>query len=78
LPCGPEAAFLRDVRTKDRGLRVEDMDEAVANAITRLSTLLTPHNARAYLSDLPQDIDVVAVEPVVRRVKHAHRFLNVA
>ena len=73
-----QAAFLRDVRSKERGLRVEDIDEAVADAIQRLSTLLTPRNAHAYLADLPQDIDVVAVEPVVRRVAHAHRYLNIA
>ena len=72
-----QAAFFRDVRSKERGLRVEDIDGAVADAIQRLSTLLTPRNAHAYLSDLPQDIDVVAVEPVVRRVTHAHRYLNI-
>jgi proteasome-associated ATPase len=72
-----QAAFVRDVRTKDRGLRMEDIDEAVSDAIQRLTSLLTPHNARSYLSDLPQDIDVVSVEPIVRRVKHAHRYLNI-
>ena len=72
-----QAAFLREVRSKDRGLRVEDIDQAVADAITRLSTLLSPHNVHAYISDLPQDVDVVAVEPVVRRVTHTHRYLNI-
>ena len=72
-----QAAFLRDVRSKERGLRAEDIDTAVADAIQRLSTLLTPRNAHAYLADLPQDIDVVAVEPIVRRVTHEHRYLNV-
>ena len=37
---------------------------------------LTPRNAHVYLSDLPQDIDVVAVEPIVRRVAQPHRYLN--
>ena len=54
------------------------MDEAVSEAIVRLSTLLTSYNARAHLRDLPQDIDVVAVEPIVRRVAHNHQYLNVA
>ncbi len=72
-----QAAFLREVRSKDRGLRVEDIDQAVADAITRLSTLLSPHNVHAYISDLPQDVNVVAVEPVVRRVTHTHRYLNI-
>ncbi len=72
-----QAAFLREVRSRERGLRVEDIDGAVADVIQRLSTLLTPRNAHAYLFDLPQDIDVVAVEPVLRRVAHAHRYLNI-
>jgi proteasome-associated ATPase len=73
-----QAAFVRDVRSDDRGLRAEDIDEAVSAAIHRLSTLITPRNAHSHLADLPQDVDVVAVEPIVRRVKHAHRYLNVA
>ena len=69
-------AFLRDVKTGVPGLRTEDIDEAVSEAIGRLSTLLTPRNAHAYLSDLPQDLDVVAAEPVVRRVSRPHHYLT--
>ena len=69
-------AFLRNVRRRDAGLRAEDIDEAVSDAIDRLSTLLTPQNASAYLTDLPQDIDVVAVEPITRRVGHTYRYLQ--
>jgi proteasome ATPase len=72
-----QRAFLRDVRLGDAGLRGEDIDEAVSDAIDRLATTLTPQNARAYLADLPHDIDVVAVEPVVRQLSRAHRYLNV-
>jgi hypothetical protein len=32
----------------------------------------------AYLSDLPQDVDVVSVEPVVRKVARPHRYRHVA
>jgi ATP-dependent 26S proteasome regulatory subunit len=69
------AAFLRDLRSKDRGVRIEDMDEAVTEAIERLATTLTPHNAHAYL-ELPQDVDVVAVEPIRRHAGGNHRYLN--
>ncbi len=58
------------------GLRVEDIDEAVCDAIERLATILTPRNANAYLSDLPQDIDVVAVAPIARPAKRVHRYYN--
>jgi ATP-dependent 26S proteasome regulatory subunit len=70
-----QAAFLRDVNKKDRGVRVEDMEEAVCQAIERLAATLTPRNAHAYL-ELPQDIDVVAVEPIRRHAAGAHRYLN--
>jgi len=73
-----QAAFVREVRSKDRGVRMEDIDEAVGDAIQRLTTQVTPANAHSYLSDLPQDIGVVSVEPIVRRVKHVHRYLNLA
>jgi len=69
-------AFLRDVRGGEPGIQLADMEEAVAEALQRLRSLLTLHNAHAYLSDLPQDVDVVSVEPVVRRVPNARRYLN--
>ena len=72
------AAFLRDVRGGERGLTLADVEDAIAQAFERLASMLTPHNARAYLSDLPQDIDVVSAEPIVRRVGRPHRYLNAA
>jgi ATP-dependent 26S proteasome regulatory subunit len=71
-----DAAFLRDVRTGSAGIRREDMDEAVATTIEKLSRMLTRYNATSHLSDLPQDVDVVAVEPVVRRVRRPHRYVS--
>ncbi len=71
-----QRAFLRDVRRQEAGLQHQDLDEAISAAIERMGTMLTPQNARVYLTDLPQDIDVVAVEPVVRHVGRAHRYLN--
>jgi proteasome ATPase len=69
------AAFLREVEGGARGITVRDMQDAVCAAIERLRSTLTPYNARAYLDDLPQDVDVVAVDPVVRRVKTPHRYI---
>lgn len=73
-----QAAFLRERRGGDAGLRVADMEHAVAQAIDRLATTLTPHNLRAHLADLPQDVDVVSVEPVVRRTSRTHRYRHAA
>jgi proteasome-associated ATPase len=71
-----QAAFSRDLRTGESGLRIEDIDEAISDAIRKLSSTLTTQNARAYMSDLPQDMDIVAVEPIVRRVTQRRRYLN--
>jgi proteasome ATPase len=73
-----QAAFYRELEGGGAGVRVEDMEEAVADVLERLSTTLTRHNVYAYLSDLPQDVDVIAVDPVVRRVSRPHRFLRSA
>src|SRR5262249_10183676 len=69
-------AFLREVHGGDAGVQVIDLEEAVAQALERLASTLSPRNVRAYLGDLPQDLDVVSVEPVRRRVPRAHRYRN--
>jgi len=70
------SALLRETRDGDAGVRVADIDDAVSDAFERLATTLSPRNAHAYLSDLPQDLDVVSVEPVGRTLKRAHRYVN--
>jgi proteasome-associated ATPase len=71
-----QEAFLRDVRDGEPGLRIEDMQTALAQTMDRLATTLTVRNVRSYLADLPQDIDVVSVEPIRRRVKQPHCYIN--
>ncbi len=63
-----EAAFLRAVSEGDPGVCRADLDTALSNAMDRLRTTLTPRNVHAHLHDLPQDIDVVSVEPIVSKV----------
>jgi proteasome-associated ATPase len=70
------AAFLRDVNGGEPGLRPTDMENAIADTMDRLASTLTTRNAHVYLTDLPQDIDVVSVEPVARKVARPHRYLN--
>ncbi len=72
------AAYLRDVRGGEPGLTVVDIEAAVSDAMGQLASMLTVRNVRAYLDDLPQDVDVVSVDPVVRRIVRPHRYLNVA
>ena len=72
-----QRAFSRHVRGGAQGLREEDMEFAVRQALDRATTTLTPRNAHAYLSDLPQDMDVVAVTPVPRRGEASRQYLNI-
>ncbi len=68
------SAFRRHAEGGRHGVRVADMEDAIADALERLATTLTPANAHTLLGDLPQDLDVVAVEPVHRKIV-AHRHL---
>ncbi|SPE55279.1 putative Proteasome-associated ATPase [Verrucomicrobia bacterium] len=70
------SAFLREVRGGEPGVRLADMEDAVGQTLERMRTTLTVHNAHAYLNDLPQDVDVVGVEPAVRKVKQHHQYFN--
>jgi proteasome-associated ATPase len=69
-------AFVRELRGGEPGVNAADMEQAVTEGLDRLRTQLTPGNAHAHLTDLPQDVDVVSVEPVVRKVSNARRYLN--
>jgi proteasome-associated ATPase len=69
-------AFVRELRGGEAGVNVADMERAVTEGVQRLRTHLTPKNAHEHLADLPQDVDVVSVEPLVRKVANAKRYLN--
>ncbi len=70
-----QSAFLRNMQNSDTGIDVDDMNDAVSSALERLKSTLTPHNAHTYLQNIPQDMDVVSVEPIKQNVKHSHRYL---
>jgi len=72
------SAFRRDRDGGAIGLVVADLDDAVASAIVKLAATVTPRNCRAHLADLPHDLDVVSVEPIVRRVARRHTYENAA
>lgn len=71
-----QAAAFREVEGGDPGLTQRDIEEAVIDAQSNLASSLTRYNVHQYLSDLRQDMEVVALEPTVRRVSKPHRFLN--
>lgn len=79
-----EKAFRRDLANRGRapgharGLRTADAIEAVETALIELSTTLSIHNARSYLDDLPQDVDVVRAESIRPQPERSQEFYNVA
>lgn len=73
-----ERACLREAETGADGLRLPDLLDAIEEEFESATRALTPGNCRRYLDDLPQDVDVVRVEPVARRLRREHRFLRVA
>jgi hypothetical protein len=50
------------------------MSAAISNFFVAAPRALTPRNARNYLRDLPQDVDVVRVALAERKVSHPHRY----
>ncbi len=72
------SALLRHVGGGEQGISMEDALSSVSAVLERLSTTLSPSNAAAHLSDLPQDADVVRVEPHAQRVRRPHDYLTAA
>jgi proteasome ATPase len=70
-----QQAFLRELGGGCAGLTVQDMQDAVASAIRKLSTVLSPRNVHTYLTDLSNDADVVDIRPIERKVDRPHRYL---
>ena len=71
-----QSAFHGEADRAEAGLQIGDAIAAADEAIERLRTTLTIQNAHAWITDLPQDIGVVAVERIGGKVKRGHRFLN--
>jgi hypothetical protein len=70
-----ERACIRDAETGDPGVRLEDVLSAMADEFASTARAMTPANCRAYVPDLPQDADVVGVQPIERKVPRPGRYL---
>jgi SpoVK/Ycf46/Vps4 family AAA+-type ATPase len=73
-----ERACVREIETGEAGVRLEDALDAAAEQLESAAKALRPVNCRSYLADLPDDVDVVAVEPAASKVRRPHRYRNAA
>jgi SpoVK/Ycf46/Vps4 family AAA+-type ATPase len=71
-----QAAFVRAASGGNPCVCKKDIETAVSNAMARLRTTLSPRNVHAYLEDLPEDLDVVSVEPIVSKAKGKATYLR--
>lgn len=71
-----ERASVREINTGRSGLQLQDVLTSICDQFQCAAGVLTPRNCRRHLTDLPQDVDVVSVEPVARKVRYPHRYLN--
>jgi len=69
-----QRACVREAEGGPAGVTSADMNAAISDFFLAAPRALTPRNARNYLRDLPQDIDVVRVDLVERKVTHPHRY----
>jgi proteasome-associated ATPase len=69
-----ERACIREAEGGSAGVCSADVNAAVCEFFLAAPGSLKPHNARNYLPDLPQDIDVVRVDLIERKINHPHRY----
>ena len=69
-----ERACVREAEGGPAGVTTADINAAISDFFLVTPRALTPRNARNYLRGLPQDVDVVRVDLVERKVNHPHRY----
>ena len=69
-------ACLRERRTGAAGVGLNDLLRGVEAFMSKSTRVLSPRNCRNYLEDLPQDVDVVRVDPAPNRLHYRLQYLN--
>ena len=73
-----ERACVEELETGHAGVRLNHVLAAVTDELGTIAGALTPANCRQHLTELPQDVDVVRVEAIHRKVARPHAYLHVA
>lgn len=69
-------ACLRSVESDDGGVRLDDVLDAVSTELANCARMLTAANCRHHLANLPQDVEVVGIEPVKLQSAPLHRYVE--
>ncbi len=69
-------ACMRDAEKGSSGVRLDDILTGVDDFFETAMQALTPTNCHGYLNDLPQDMDVVRIDRVRRKVREPHKYVN--
>ncbi len=69
-------ACKRETRDGSTGIKLEDMLAGVDVFFETAMQALTPANCHGYLDDLPQDMDVVRIDRVRRKVQGLQNYMN--
>ena len=69
-------ASLRAAETNEEGLCLEDVLRAISTELENCARMLTPVNCHHHVANLPQDVDVVGVEPAHKQVAPVHRYVE--
>jgi proteasome-associated ATPase len=72
-----EAACLRERTGGREGITIGDLLEALDAEMATTATALTPASCRGQLEDLPQDVDVVRVDPIRRHVDRPLQYVRI-
>lgn len=73
-----ERACVEEIETGQSGVGLKHVLSAIADELECIAGTLTAANCRDYLTDLPQDVDAVRIEPLRRKVPRPHAYLHVA
>ncbi|MCP4896928.1 MAG: AAA family ATPase [bacterium] len=76
VDCAIEQACVREIETGHVGVRLEDLLDAAQQEFEQAVRVLTPLNCHQHLTGLPQDVDVVSVDPLNLQVPNPHRYLQ--
>ena len=71
-----ERACVRESQDGSSGVELHDVLAGVGAFLDKSTRVLTPANCRNYIEDLPQDVDVVRVEPAQRKVRDRYQYFN--